>query len=84
VLVASGVVRSEKSRLHFSYRKIALASLAFVLYSEFQQPGMYDISKVENNLMIQSLPWRPERIVPSLYELRNRGIITKIFEIDML
>jgi len=82
-LVASGVARSEKHRLLFSYREIALASFAFILYSECGQPGMYDIAKVENNPMIQSMLWRPDRLVPSLYELRNRGVISKISEIDM-
>jgi hypothetical protein len=28
--------------------------------------------------------WRPDRVLPSIYELRNRGILPKISEIDSI
>lgn len=59
-----------------------MASLAFVIYSEFPEPGMYDISKIESNRAIRVMLWNPDRILPSLYELRNQGIIAKVSEID--
>jgi len=43
---------------------------------------MYDIEKVNNNPVIKAMLWNPDKILYSLYELRNQGIISKISEID--
>jgi DNA repair protein RadC len=79
---AAGIAKVDKTRVTFAYREIPLPAFAFVLHSEFPEPGMYDISTVENNRSMTALLWNPDRILPSLYELRNVGIISKVSEID--
>lgn len=82
VYSVSGVAQATKTGLRFAYRDILLPSFAFVLHSEFPEPGMYDIAKVEQNRAMRALLWNPDRILPALYELRNRGILSKVSEID--
>lgn len=43
---------------------------------------MYDIKELEENRLIQAMLWNPERLLNALYELRNRGLISKVSEID--
>jgi len=81
-LAAGGIAKVERTRTIFSSRDIPLPAFAFILHSEYPEPGMYDISKVETNRIIQGMLWDTSRILPSLYELRNRGIISKVSEID--
>ncbi|MBI4318418.1 MAG: DNA repair protein [Chloroflexi bacterium] len=82
VFADSGVARADKSSIAISYREVLLPSFAFVLHSEFPEPGMYDIDKLENNEAVRAMLWNPDRILPALYELRNSGIISKVSEID--
>jgi len=77
-----GVARADKVKLTFSIRDISTPAFAFVLFSEFPEPGMYDIRLIEENRFIRALLWNPDRLLPSLYELRNRGLISKVSEID--
>lgn len=79
---ASGFIKTDRTKLTFAYRNILLPSLAFVLHSEFPEPGMYDISKLEKSQAVRTLLWNPDRLLPALYELRNQGLITKVSEID--
>lgn len=81
-LTAAGIAKSNRTQISFSFRELPSASFAFVLHSEFPEPGMYDIRKLEENRMIRGMLWNPERLLHSLYELRNRGLISKISEID--
>lgn len=81
-LVAGGVARSDKRKISFNYRAPAMASLAFLIHSEFPVPGMYEISWLENSPLIRAMFWDPDRLLPGLYELRNLGLISKISEID--
>ena len=81
-LVAGGVAQSDRKKISFSYRDPSIASLAFVIHSEFPQPGMYEILKVEQNPAIKAMLWNPDKLLSGLYELRNRGILAKISEID--
>ena len=81
-LIAGGLATADRIKLTFGVREISLPAFTFVLHSEFPEPGMYDISKIESNTSIQSMLWNPNRILPSLYELRNMGLISKISEID--
>ncbi len=83
-LNAGGIVVADKKLLHFAYREPLIASFAFVLHSEFPQPGMFDLSKVEHNRALRALLWRPGSFLPTLYELRNHKIISKISEVDSL
>jgi len=81
-LVASGVARSDKKKISFNYRAPAVASLAFLIHSDFPAPGMYEISWLENSPLIRAMLWDPDRLLTGLYELRNLGLISKISEID--
>ena len=81
-LAAGGIAKVERTRIIFGSRDILLPAFAFILHSEYPEPGMYDISKLETNRIIQGMLWDTSRILPSLYELRNRGIISKVSEID--
>lgn len=81
-LIGSRVVKAEKKELYFHYREISISSFTFVLHSEFPEPGMYDIEKLEKNHAIRSLLWDSDKILLTLYELRNQGLIAKVSEID--
>jgi hypothetical protein len=81
-LVAGGLARSDRKIISFGYRDPLTASLAFVIHSEFPQPGMYEISNVEPNQAIKSMLWNPDKLLAGLYELRNQGILAKVSEID--
>jgi DNA repair protein RadC len=45
---------------------------------------MYDIGKLEKNRIVRAMLWNPERLLASLFELRNQGIISKVSEIDTI
>jgi len=81
-LVAGGIAKADRVKISFSYREISIPAFAFVIHSEFSSPGMYDIGKLDSNREIRTMLWNPDRILPSLYELRNKGLISKISEID--
>lgn len=81
-LTAGGVVKADRLQLTFGYRDIPLAAFTFVLHSEFDQPGIYAISKLEASSAIRALLWNPDQLLPALYELRNLGLIAKVSEID--
>lgn len=81
-LVAARIATADRLTLNFSYRDLAPSSFAFILHSEFPEPGMFDIGKIEQNRAVQAMLWKPAAIVPALYELRNRNIISKVSEID--
>lgn len=81
-LTEAQIVSANRKRISFGYRDVLIPSFAFVLHSEFPEPGMYDIGLVERNRATRAMLWQPGRLLPSLYELRNRGIISKVSEID--
>jgi hypothetical protein len=81
-LIAGGIAKADRLKITFAYRGITIPAFAFILHSEFAEPGMYDIRKIEENRYIRAMLWNPEKIMLSLYELRNKEIISKISEID--
>ena len=81
-LSSADIAKIGRTQLTFGFRDFSIQSFAFILHSEFPEPGMYDIAKLEENQYVRALLWNPERILPSLYELRNLGIISKVSEID--
>ncbi|MBU0995358.1 MAG: hypothetical protein KJ737_22915 [Proteobacteria bacterium] len=81
-LTAGGVVKADRTKISFAYREIPVTSFAFILHSEFPEPGMYDIRKLDENHMIRTMLWNPEHLLHALYELRNQGLISKVSEID--
>lgn len=83
-LVAGGIAKADRYKLNFAYRDALIPSLAFVIYSEFPEPGMYDLDKVEENAALKAMLWRPDQVIPKLYEMRNQKLLTKISEIDSI
>ncbi len=83
-LVAGGIASADRKQISFSARPVNPAAFAFVLHSEFPEPGIYEVAKVESNRLLRCLLWTPERILDALYELRNLGVISKISEIDSI
>ena len=59
-LNAGGIAKADRTKLSFAYREIPVVSFAFVLHSEFPEPGMYDIKKLEENRLIRAMLWNPE------------------------
>lgn len=83
-LIAGGVATASREVVAFSVRPIRMASFAFVLHSEFPEPGIYSLEMAESNAYFQSLLWTPQSILNALYELRNNGLISKVSEIDSI
>ena len=81
-LVAGGIASADRRHITFSARPLRLASLAFILHSEFPEPGIYAVTQAESSRFLGGLLWTPGRILSGLYELRNLGIISNISEID--
>lgn len=81
-LVAGGIVHSDRQKISFAYREVLTPSLAFVLHSEFPEPGMYAIDDMLDNRAVRAMLWNPDRLLPALYELRNHGLVAKVSEID--
>ena len=81
-LNAAGIAKADRMKISFTYREIPLASFAFVLHSEFPEPDMYDIRKLDENRFIRAMLWNPEQLLHALYELRNQKLISKVSEID--
>lgn len=81
-LTAGGIATADAKSLSFAYRDIPIVSFAFVLHSEFPEPGMFDVSKLKKNRLVRAMLWNPERLLYTLYELRNQGLISKVSEID--
>jgi len=81
-LAAGGIAAADRKQVTFSARPIRPASFAFILHSEFPEPGIYEVAKAESNRLLSCLLWTPERILAALYELRNLGTISKMSEID--
>lgn len=79
---AAGIARCTKNSISFTYRRINPAAFAFILYSEFPDPGLYDIGLLERSNAVNLMLWEPEGILPALYELRNRGLLSKVSQID--
>ena len=78
----ANVIKSNKRDLTFSYRQVDPISFAYMLHAEFPSPGMFDISKVEKNEIFVPQLWQSGDLLESLYVLRNKGLISKVSEID--
>jgi len=81
-LIAGGIITADRLTVNFTYRDVKIPSFAFIVHSEFPEPGMFDIGKLEQNRTISAMLWKPDALIPALYELRNRNIISKVSEID--
>lgn len=81
-LVAVKAARKDRTGISISLRDVPIPSLAFIIHSEFPVPGMYAISELESNRAVRNMLWREDQLLPALYELRNRGLVAKVSEID--
>jgi DNA repair protein RadC len=81
-LTGAGIAQVDRLRLRFGYREVAPAALAFVIYGEFPEPGMYEIRALEENAVVRALLWNPDRLLPGLYELQEQGMLARVSEID--
>jgi len=53
VLNAAAIAKIDHQMIIIGLRDIKLASFAFILHSEFPDPAMYDMAKLENNRLIK-------------------------------
>lgn len=83
-LTDTGMATADSKKIRFQYREVKLPSFAFILHSEFSDPGMYDFSSMENNRFIKAMLWKPDGLVPALYDMRNEGLLSKVSEIDSI
>ncbi len=81
-LDAANFAKVNRAQLTFFYRDVALPSLAFLIHSEFPEPGMYDLGQLEQNPYLRAMLWNPDRLQAALYELRNHGWLAKVSMID--
>ena len=81
-LKSGGIAAADAKNVSFALRDIHIKSFAFILHSEFPEPGMYNIKELEENRYVKAMLWNPGQIVNALYELRNLGLFNKISEID--
>ncbi len=79
---AAGIAKCTKDTVSFSYRHINPTAFAFILYSEFPDPGLYDIGLLERSNVVKLMLWKSEDLLPALYELRNQGLLAKVSQID--
>lgn len=78
----TGLATTTQKIISFNYRRPHLSSFAYILHCEYSKPGIYSLNDLENNPHFKAMFWYPETILPSLYELRNQGIIARVSEID--
>lgn len=82
IVQAAGLGTVTRTRVSVTFRDVCLESFAFLVHSEFPEPGMYAVSEVEHGDIFRAMLWRPDALLPAVYELRNRGWISKVSEID--
>ena len=81
---AADIGKSAGKEIYFNYRDIPINAFAFVLHSEYTEPGMYELGEVESNTVFKAMLWKPDQILTTLYTLRNNGIISNISDIDQI
>jgi len=81
-LSSAGIVSADKQKINFATRKPLYASFAFILHSEFPKTGIYPVKSLLENPFFTGMLWDTEQFLMNLYELRNRGLIAKVSEID--
>jgi DNA repair protein RadC len=76
------IVSADKKKISLSIRQPLIPSFAYILHNEYPKPGVYPIESLEKNPFFKAMFWTEDSLVPSLYELRNMGIIPRVSEID--
>jgi DNA repair protein RadC len=78
----ANVIKTERGLIKYGFRSIDLPSFAFMIYSEFSKPGIYNISNVEDNEVFLAQLWKKTDLLNSLYVLRDNNHLSKVSEID--
>jgi hypothetical protein len=81
-VTAGGAVKATSDTLLVRHRELRIAAFAFVIHSEFPEPGMHRIDALLERATVRAMLWQPQQLLPALSELRNRGLIAKVSEID--
>jgi DNA repair protein RadC len=78
------IVAADAKKITLTVRQPLIPSFAYILHCEYPKPGVYPIESLEKNPYLKSMFWTEDSLVPSLYELRNMGLITRVSEIDTI
>jgi DNA repair protein RadC len=81
-LNGSKIAPADKKKVYLSVRQPLIQSFAYILHCEYPKPGVYSIESLMKNPYCKAMFWTEESLTPSLYELRNMGIIPRVSEID--
>lgn len=84
VLGESQLVGATRTELSVHSRAVDIHSFCFLLHSEFAERGVHRFDDLESSTAFKAMLWTREDMKTSLYELRNRGLITKVSEVDSL
>jgi len=76
------IVAADAKKITLTVRQPLIPSFAYILHCEYPKPGVYPIESLETNPYFKAMFWTEGSLVPSLYELRNMGLITRVSEID--
>lgn len=78
------IAQADTKKLSLAVRQPLIQSFAYILHCEYPKPGVYPIESLEKNPYFKAMFWTEASLVPSLYELRNMGLITRVSEIDTI
>jgi hypothetical protein len=81
-LAASKLADVTKTTVTAHFRSIDLRAFAFILHSEFAEPGVHKMEAIESSTVFKAMLWPADAMKTALYELRNQGLISKVSEID--
>ncbi len=81
-MVSGGIAQADKKKITFSYRDILLPSFAFIVHSEFPDPGTYELAQIKEDPLIRMMLWQPDQLVPALHKLSGRGLLSPVSETD--
>lgn len=84
ILGESQLVGATRTELSVHSRPVDLNAFCFLVHSEFTEVGMHRLDDLECSAAFKAMLWTKEDMKTSLYELRNRGLITKVSEVDSL
>jgi len=84
ILGESQLVGATRTELSVHSRPVDLNAFCFLVHSEFAEVGMHRLDDLEASAAFKAMLWTREDMKTSLYELRNRGLITKVSEVDSL
>jgi DNA repair protein RadC len=77
-----GVATATRTRVNVVQRQGHLAAMAYIMYLEFPEPGMYSFDKLLDGPLHKWLLWDRKWIAEQLYMLRHFKLLSKVSEID--